>query len=72
MRYLPLRTELPISRIDIIIDYKFTLSVEESNSELYYGNKEKTLSYLSNRKSKAIVSPQYLKLLDEAEVIIRT
>lgn len=56
MRYLPLRTELPISCIDIIIDYKFTLSVEESNSELYYGNKEKQLATYSNRESKAMVS----------------
>jgi two-component system sensor histidine kinase VicK len=54
MRYL--RAELSINRIDIIMDYKFTLSVEERHGGLSFGNKERQLAAYSNKESKAMVS----------------
>jgi two-component system, OmpR family, sensor histidine kinase VicK len=50
------RAELSINRIDIIIDYKFTLSFEENHGALPDGNKEKQLAVYSNKESKAMVS----------------
>ena len=54
LRYL--RAELSFNRIDIIIDYKFTLSVEENHGALPDGNKEKQLAVYANKESKAMVS----------------
>jgi hypothetical protein len=54
-RCLP--TELPNNRVDVITDYKFTLSIEENRSgNSVVRKEERGLSTYSNMESKAMVS----------------